>query len=214
MESKITYFESLKPGNTDTAFSLVKERLQGSGIKKIVLASTTGATALKAMDFFKDMDVKLVVVAHQFDYNRRKQHFFPQETVKILREAGHEVYFGTMLFHTEHLYGTQTPTIIANLLRTFCQGVKVCFEIVIMATDAGHLTVGERVIAMAGTARGVDTALVMQAGSSQYMMNLRVHEILCKLLNPLYTEELRERLGAKDMDELKAKLAEGIEIKL
>ena len=42
----------------------------------------------------------------------------------------------------------------ASLLRCFCQGTKVCFEIVLMATDAGHVKTGEKVIAIAGTGRG------------------------------------------------------------
>jgi hypothetical protein len=43
----------------------------------------------------------------------------------------------------------------------FCQGVKVCFEIVLMATDSGLAASGEKVIAIAGTGWGSDTALVM-----------------------------------------------------
>ena len=78
---------------------------------------------------------------------------------------------------------------MANLLRCFSQGVKVCFEIVMMATDAGLLERGESVIAMAGTGRGADTALVMQAASSQNMPKLRVNEMLCKPLNVYFVNE-------------------------
>ena len=53
MESKIVYFESMDPENTDIAFKVAQEKVKASGIRKIVLASTTGATASKAMDFFK-----------------------------------------------------------------------------------------------------------------------------------------------------------------
>ena len=209
MEGKVFYFESLKPENTEATFQLVKERLKALEIQKLVLASTTGATARKAMDFFKDTGVKLIVVPHQFDFYGRKEHLFPQELVSTLRQSGHEVHFSTMLFHTDHLYGTAAPTLMANLLRCFGQGVKVCFEIVLMATDAGLLTIGEKVIAIAGTARGADTALVMQAGSSQHMVNLRVNEILCKPLNPVHIDELKEKLGVTDTDELRVKLGQG-----
>ncbi len=97
-----------------------------------------------------------------------------------------------MLFHTENLYESNVPTLMANLLRCFCQGIKVCFEIVLMTTDAGLVTIGEKVIAVAGTGRGSDTALVMQASSSRNIKKLRVNEILCKPLNPVNVEELRE----------------------
>lgn len=134
------------------------------------------------------------MIPHQFDFSVETNRF-PQDLVKTLREAGHEVHFGTMLFHTEKLYDSNIPTLLANLLRCFCQGVKVCFEIVLMATDAGLLASGEKVIAIAGTGRGSDTALVMQAASSRNMKKLRVHEILCKPLNPLNIDEARERLA-------------------
>jgi hypothetical protein len=72
--------------------------------------------------------------------------------------------------------------------------VKVCFEIVLMVTDAGLVASGEKVIVVAGTARGSDTALVMQAASSQHPKRLRVNEIICKPLNPLNIDELMERM--------------------
>ena len=197
MESKVFYFEDITPDNTEAVFRLVQERLKGSGIKKLVIASTTGATAQKAMDFFKDSGVKLIIVPHQFDFHR-DTNAFPQELVKNLRESGHEVHFGTMLFHTDSFYGSNNGTTMANLLRCFCQGVKVCFEIVLMATDGGHIASGEKVIAIAGTGRGSDTALVMQAASTQHMRNLRVNEIICKPLNPVNIDELRERMAQKN----------------
>lgn len=51
-------------------------------------------------------------------------------------------------------------------------------------------------IAIAGTARGSDTAMVMQAASSQHLKRLRVHEIICKPLNPLNIDEVLEEESA------------------
>jgi uncharacterized protein len=195
MEKKIYYFEDWKPENTEITFQLVRERLAGSAIKNLVIASTTGATARKAAESFKDAGVKLTVVPHQFDF-RRKVNPFPPAVAKFLRDSGHEVHFGTMLFHTGNLYESKAPTLMANVLRCFSQGVKVCFEIVLMATDAGLVASGETVIAIAGTARGSDTALVMQAASSQHLKRLRVHEIICKPLNPLNIDEVLEEYAS------------------
>lgn len=182
MERKIVYFEELSPNNTDVTFKLVKERLQESGIKKVVLASTTGAVAEKAMDDFRDLNVQLIVVPHQFDFSS-KENRFPRDLVKKLRDAGHEVLFSTMLFHTERLFGSNVPNAIATLLYSFSQGIKVCIEMALMATDAGCLITGEQAIVIAGTGKGADTAVVIQAGSSRNPQNLRVNEILCKPLN-------------------------------
>jgi len=197
MERKVVYFEDGGAENTEATFKLVQERMSHGDIAKIVLASTTGATARKAMDFFNGEGIKLIVVPHQFDF-RRDKNAFPPELVGALRESGHDVHFGTMLFHTDDFYGSNTATAMANLLRCFCQGVKVCFEIVLMTTDAGLVTSGENVIAIAGTGRGSDTALVMQAASTQHLKRLRVNEIICKPLNPMNIDELRERMAQKE----------------
>ena len=188
MENKTFYFEDPKdPQNTDITFKLAQDRMQELGINKLVLASTAGATTKKAMEFFKGTAVKLIVVTHQYGFVR-KENPFPKELVKELREAGHEVHTATMLFHTDKLYGTNTPTVMANLLRCFSEGVKVCFEIVLSATDGGYLKNGEKVAAVAGTGKGADTALIMQASSTQ-QFKLKVNEILCKPLNELKMEE-------------------------
>lgn len=115
MESKIVYFEERRPENTETTFQLVKARLDGSGISKLVLASTTGATAKKAMEFFGSSGIKLIVVPHQFDFRRKVNPFSP-EILKNLRDSGHEVHFGTMLFHTNSLYESTAPI----LMPTYC----------------------------------------------------------------------------------------------
>jgi uncharacterized protein len=190
MERKITYFEDMGSQNTEATFELVKERLELSKVQKLVIASTSGQTARKALGFFDGMGVQLIIIPHQFGF--RKENRFPQELVKELHEAGHRVHFGTMLFHTDGLYASNTPTLIANVLRCFSQGVKVCFEIVMMAADAGLLAEGETVIAIAGTGGGSDTAMLMRAASSQHMRKIRVHEIICKPSNPISWEEIIE----------------------
>ena len=42
-------------------------------------------------------------------------------------------------------------------------GLRTAVEIVFMAVEGGAVKVGERVIAVAGTARGADSAIVMKA---------------------------------------------------
>ena len=59
-----------------------------------------------------------MVVPHQYGF-MSGQHF-PPELVEELGKQGHSVHFGTMLFHTDNLYGMDTPRIMANFLRTFC----------------------------------------------------------------------------------------------
>jgi hypothetical protein len=107
------------------------------------------------------------------------QSKFPRELVTTLEEKGHKVHFGTMLFHTDALYGNGVPTALANILRCFCQGIKVCFEIAFMAADGGCVDEGEKIIIVAGTHAGADTAIVATASTTQAPRRFKVHEIIC-----------------------------------
>lgn len=179
MEEKIVYFEEPGRDNTEITLHLAVERARARGIKKVVLASTRGETARLAARLWADSGVKMVVIPHQYNFMAPGQRF-PAELVQELEKRGHAVHFGTMLFHTESLYGMDTPRIMANLLRTFCQGMKVCVEIILMATDSGHLEFGEKVIAVTGTGRGADTAVVAIAAPSTRLSELHITEIICK----------------------------------
>ena len=184
MEEKIVYFE--KPGmeNMEATLQLAAERAKARGIKKIVLASTRGETARRAAGLWADNGIKMVVVPHQYGFMAGQR--FPAELVAELAGQGHTVHFGTMLFHTENLYGMETPRIMANLLRTFCQGMKVCVELIFMAVDGGCVNPGEEVVVVAGTGRGTDTAIVAVAAPSTRLPELHITEIICK---PLQTKQ-------------------------
>ena len=179
MQEKIVYFEKPGKGNTAEVIQLVKERAQARGINRFVVASTRGNTAKDFLEAVTGTDHHLVVVPWQFGFKGEDQPF-PQELVSELRTKNHQVYFGTMLFHTLEFYGTSTPQAMANLLRTFGQGTKVCLEILLMACDGGCIGIGEKVIAVAGTGSGADTALVATAAPSTRLSSLHIHEIICK----------------------------------
>ena len=184
MEEKIVYFEESGAGNTEETLRLAIERAKARGINKIVLASTRGDTARLAAKRLTGNGISLVVVPHQYGLGSGQR--FPSELVKALEKQGHSVHFATHLFQTENLYGTTSPRVMAALLRTFSQGMKVCVEIVMMAVDGGHVAAGEKVIVVAGTGRGADTAIVVLAASSHDLPNLHITEIICK---PLQTQQ-------------------------
>jgi hypothetical protein len=180
LEEKISYFETVGPENTEETLRLAAERAKARGIKKIVLASTTGKTARLAAERFAGTGIKMVVVPHQYGFVGRQR--FPTELIAELEKKGHRVHFGTMLFHTDGFYGTTTPTVMAIVLRTLCQGMKVAVEIILMAADSGCIAIGERVIAVTGTGRGSDTAVVATAATSTKLYELHITEIICKPL--------------------------------
>lgn len=183
MEEKVVYFEEPGKANTETTLKLALERARARGIKKVVLASTFGDTAKLAAKLWKNEGIKLIIVPHQFGFSGWK---FDPELKKELEKQGHVVHYGTMLFHTDRFYGSSAPTLMANLLRTFCQGMKVCVEIILMAADAGLVDIGEKVVAVTGSGRGADTAIVAAALTSTHLADLHIEEIICK---PLQTKQ-------------------------
>jgi hypothetical protein len=69
--------------------------------------------------------------------------------------------------------------IIANTLRIFGQGMKVAFEIAMMAADAGLVRTDTPVICITGTNAGADTALVLMPAHAQKFFDIGVLEIIC-----------------------------------
>lgn len=192
MEAKIVYFE--KPGgeNTETVFTLARQRAEELGIKTILVASTTGKTAVKAMDFFKGL--RVIVVTHGAGFREPNTQEFTEENWKIVENKG-----GIMLT-TAHAFGgisrafrqseiPQAPAtyivgdLIASTLKVLGQGMKVTCEIAVMAADAGLVRTDEEVISIAGTGSaggGSDTAIVVQPNNAHRFFDLRVKEIICK----------------------------------
>jgi hypothetical protein len=66
------------------------------------------------------------------------------------------------------------------VLRLLSAGAKVGCEVSCMACDAGLIKPGSEVIAIGGTGRGADTAIVVKATNTHTFFDLRILEIICK----------------------------------
>ena len=192
MEQKIVYFD--KPGkeNTDEVLRIANKRAKELGITNILVASTGGETAVKAVDVFKGLRVIVVTLAAGAREPNTQE--FTEANKKIVEGKG------GMLLTTTHALGGlgramnqvtlpqagQTGAavdIVAQTLRVLGQGMKVVCEIAAMAADAGLVRTDEEVIAVAGTGaagRGADTAVVLQPANANRFFETRVKEILCK----------------------------------
>jgi hypothetical protein len=188
MEQKITYFE--KPGgaeNTEKTLALARARAKELGIKTIVVASTVGGTAVKTVNAFKGF--KVIVVTHVAGFREANTQEFTEENRKIVESKG------GIILTTAHAFGgihralssgmppapsSAIGDIVAMTLRMFGQGMKVACEIAAMAADAGLVRADEEIIAIGGTGRGADTAIVVQPQYTHRFFNLKVKEIICK----------------------------------
>ena len=184
MEGKIVYFE--KPGveNTEEVLRIAKQRAEELGIKTIVVATTIGDTAVRAVEVFEGM--KVVAVTHYTGIREPNYQELTEENRRKVENKGGIVLTTTHAFtgiggamrkkFNTYLLGD----VIANTLRTFGQGMKVVLEIAVMAADAGLVRTDEDIIAIAGTGRGADTAIVLKSVNTLDFFDLRVKEILCK----------------------------------
>ncbi len=191
MEIKTVYFDTSGNENTEQTFKIVKERAQQLGIKTILVASTTGRTATKAIEFFKGMN--LIIVRHSTGYKEPNVQEFSEEAMKLAQKNSIPVItaahaFGGLSRSMRQSEVSKLPTayimgdIIANTLRIFGQGMKVACEVTVMAADAGMIRNDEEVIALAGVGKsgGADTAIVVKGEPEHRFFDIKVKELLCK----------------------------------
>lgn len=177
------YFD--KPGkvNTDQVLNLALARGKELGIEEIVIASSTGDTAYKALEILKGFQI--IVVTYHCGVEKPFQNVMSEEVKNDLKQKGVKVVAATHALSgversiAKKFSGMYPVLLIAETLRLFGQGVKVAVEISIMAADAGCLS-GKDVIAIGGTARGADTALVLTPTNQSDLFNMRIREIICK----------------------------------
>jgi hypothetical protein len=186
IEKKIVYFE--KPGrdNTDACLDVLREAAQQCGCRHVVVASTGGDTGLKFSEALEEKGFNLVVVTHSAGFKEPNTHEMPQEVRETIVSRGAKVFTGPMLTHSidtafsQKFSGSHLSHVIAQTLRRFGEGTKVCCECVMMAVDAGLVPEAAEVLAVAGTARGADTVLLVKSAASKRFLELKVLEILAK----------------------------------
>ena len=193
MELTTTYFEKAGSANTDEVLRIVRKRADELGIKTVLVASTGGDTAAKAAEILKGM--KIIAVGLSEGWQPPANHAPPREFIKENRRKV-ESAGGSLLIATHFFGGLDrgikakvasmylTSDIVASTLRLFGSGMKVVCEICVMAADAGLVRTDEDIIAIGGTGRGADTAVVFRPVNSANFFDLRVKEILCKPYNP------------------------------
>lgn len=186
IESKIIYFESPGRANTDETLSLARERAEELGIRHLVVASTSGTTALRAAHIFRGTAINIIGITL---HAGRWQVYRPPDSDLVEQAQGMGVRFHTathaLVANAERAirdrFGGISPIeLIAEALTIFSVGVKVAIEVSLMAADGDLIPIDRDVIAVAGTNGGADTALVLQPAYSSTLFDLRVKEIICK----------------------------------
>jgi hypothetical protein len=186
MEKRVIYFEKAGKENTGACLGVVRQAVAEGGYGHVVVATTTGSTGLLFSEAFRAGRPQISVVTHSAGFRGPNTFEIEEDTLRKIKENGAKIYTGTILTHsietafTSKFSGLYPAMIVAQSLRRFGEGAKVCCEIVMMAVDAGLLPEGEEVLAVAGTGYGADTVMVLKSAASKRFLDLRVLEILAK----------------------------------
>jgi len=174
MEEKTIYFDEPGPRNTDAVIKAIKERLKGSNIKHVVVASESGKTALKVAKALKDFGVKIVCVSGYAGIRRTEKRSWPDIKNEIKNELDN--YNVKILSETPWIFrvafdyqflGEHAPSTIIHkfLSRTMGYGFKTAIEITLLAAEAGAIPTDDEVVAIAGTGwlgGGADCAIIVK----------------------------------------------------
>ena len=181
----ITYFDKQGEDYTDELILAVKYKLDvAKNIKYILIASTTGESALKLHNAIDNDDITIINVSHNVGFSGDNESDISDEMIAKLENVGIKTYQGLHAFSgaargVTNKYGGFSPLdVVADTLRMFSHGVKVSAEISLMAADAGLVPVGEEIMAIGGRAHGVDTAVILTPVNSKNLFNMKIHEII------------------------------------
>ena len=178
----ILYFPKRGKDNTEQTLTLAVKTAKERGIGHIVVASNTGETAKKLLD----CGINVVCITHAYGYREKGENEMPEEMRAKLAEKGMRVYTSSHVLSgvergvSNQAKGMYPAEIMSYTLRMFGQGVKVCVEISTMALDAGLIPYGEEIVAIGGTQRGADTAVILTPAHANEIFRTSIHEIVCK----------------------------------
>ncbi len=185
VEKTVFYFEKKGAVNTEKTLEIALSRAAEANIKKIVVASSTGETALKLHGMAGD-SVKIIAVTYnagsrfqaQVEAFNKNHEALLQKGIFVVR--GLHAFSGVEKGFSEHYKTNLLPlNVVADTLRMFSQGVKVCVEIAIMAAEHGFVTPEEEIVAIGGSGHGADTALIMKPVFAADLFKAKVRALLC-----------------------------------
>jgi hypothetical protein len=185
VEGKVFYFEKKGSVNTDRALDIALACCEEKGIRKIVVASSTGKTALRLHDKAKP-SIEVIAVTYGAgskyreeveEFNRNRETLV-EKGIRVVRGI-HALSATERTFENKYKSGFIPLNIVADTLRMFSQGMKVCVEVAVMAAEAGFVTPDEEVVAVGGTGGGADTAVVLKPAYAAGMFETKFKAVLC-----------------------------------
>jgi hypothetical protein len=178
-----TYFQQPGKSNTERTLQIARARAEALNLRTVLVATTSGATGVRAAQLFAGYDV--VAVTHSYGFREPNVCELLPEHSEAMEAAGVTIltcghaFAGISRAVRQKLGTYEVAEIAAFTLRIFGEGMKVVAEIGCMAADAGLARTDELVVAIAGTGRGADTAVVLRPAHTEHFFDMEIEEILC-----------------------------------
>lgn len=145
------YFTEPGEENTDDVVGAILSRIEDAGIKAIVVASNRGSTALKLGERLKGRAKLVSVSEYKYESSIRKR--LEDLKVVLVEECPIPVHDRKELREALYLFG---------------QGLKVAVEVAAIAAGKNVVDRYDDIIAIGGTSRGADAAIVCRATPIEY----------------------------------------------
>jgi len=180
---RVTYFDKPGPENTDSVAQAVRERVKERDVKHVVVASISGRTALKFAQELKGASVSVVCVSGYAGWLTQHGVEYPfvrGEVREKLERLGVTIvdrtpsaFSGDTIDYGLARYGYIPPSWVASetLQALGGYGLKTAVEVLLMATDCSAVPSLVDIIAVAGTDKGADTAIVARSTFSTWMFS-------------------------------------------
>lgn len=178
------YFKENGKINTEECIRLVIEEAKKRNIKNIVVATSSGDTARLFKDVTKEINV--ICVTQAYGAKCPGENEITREEIENLESNGFKVLSTTHVLSgaerslSKKFGGISPVEIMAHTLRMFGQGTKVAVEVAVMALDSGVIPFGEKIIAIGGSGKGADTALIMMPAHANNILDTKINEVICK----------------------------------
>lgn len=168
MEKVTTYntlFERPGKGNTEAVLKIVDAYVRRKNITKVVISSTTGYTAFLAEKIIKSVSTFIIC----------KQDISDEYSMQ--KEIYNELQKKHQIVDIPKRYLQQKiGSLGVSRLRKISQGVKVAVELVEYLLEVDKVLAGERIVVVAGTLKGADTAISMIIEERK---QFRIEKALC-----------------------------------
>ena len=170
IKRQVYYFDEPGEENTQLVIEAVSQRLEVGGIRKVIVASTSGETAV---EFARSLKGKAeLICVSEAPYRREWGEEWPclkQEFRQELEELRATIIDkAPYVFHNSVLEAARWPDafperLVKETLYSFGQGMKVAVEVALTGVSCGYVTPYEDVIGVGGSSKGADTAIVLRA---------------------------------------------------